>query len=187
MSKTLLNLLLIITSVACYYIIISPIYFGGGYVYDVPADQSIIKLREFKNSNEEDSNKLKEAIVKINDLKKEYEGIDQYTQDRLNIMIPDSINNVRLMSEITTLMSSFGLPASGISITKEVEDKKLPGIGIYSISFSTKGSYFDLKDLLSKLETSMRLFSVQSVSFSPSEKPDEPMTVSIKMNTYYIK
>lgn len=187
MSKTLLNLLLITVSVAFYYVIISPVYFGGGNLYVVSPDQSIVQLREFKNKNDTALQQLEDGLVKIDNLKKDYSSIDQYTQDRLNIMIPDKIDGVRLVSEVTSLVTSSGLPVDGLSYAKEGEDKKLPGVGIYSISFSTKCSYFDLKNLLSKFETSMRLFSVQSVSFSTGLNLDEPMAVNIKMNTYYIK
>lgn len=186
MSKTLFNLLLISASVALYFIVISPIYFGGGYLYIVSPDQSIISLNEFKNKNDIAFQQIEEGLVKIDNLKKEYDLIDQYTQDRLNTMIPDDIDGVRLVSEVSNMITSLGLPIDNISYSKESEDKKIPEVGIYSISFSTKGSYYDLKNLISKFETSMRIFSIQSVNFSTNNL-SEPMVVNVKMNTYYIK
>lgn len=187
MSKTLLNLLLITLSLAFYFVVISPIYFGGGNLYTVPTGQSIISLREFNKEDDKALNQLEEGLAKITSLKNSYSSIPQDTQDRLNIMIPDSIDGVRLVSEVNSMVVANGLTAENISYTKEGEDKKLPGVGIYSVSFSTKCSYANLKLLLDKFENSMRLFSVQSVSFSSGLNLNEPMAVNIKMNTYYIK
>lgn len=187
MSKSLLNLLLITLSIFFYFVIISPIYFGNGYVYKVPRTNSITYLSEFKNKNDLALKQLTEGTTTINLLKKEYSSIDEKTHNDLNVMLPSGINPIVLVSEVSSIITDLGLPVENISYTKEIEDKKLPEVGVYSISFSTKCNYFNLKNLITKLEKSMRFFTVQSVSFSTGSNLDDSMLVNIKMNTYYIK
>lgn len=187
MSKTLFNLLLITISSATYFIVISPLYYGGGSLFVVSPDKSIVQLLHFKSNNDAALTKLNTGLVDIENLKKEYNSTDQHSVDTINTMIPDSVDPIRLVSEITKIAKDMGLAVENISVSKEGDDKKLPGIGVYMVSFSTKCSYGNLKDLLSKLQSSMRLFSVQSVNFSTSDNPADPLTVNIKMKTYYIK
>lgn len=188
MSKSSTNLLsLIIISVAIYFVIISPIYFGGGSLYSVSPDESIVSMREFKNKIGSSLKELNDGKLNIAKLDSEYGSLDKDTQDKLNTMIPNDVDPIRLVSEINKIVTGVGLTAENISYSKEPEDKNLPGIGIYSISFSTKSSYSNLKNLIDKLEKSRRIFSIQSVSFASGTNINDPMNVNIKMNTYYIK
>lgn len=187
MSKPLLNLLLVVVSVAMYYVVISPVYYGGGSVFAIAPENSIVQMRDFQNKSDNAIVKLTEGKEGIDNLSREYASFGDNGKDTINTMIPNSIDPIRLVSEINKIVLEEGLKAENIAYTKDGDDKKLSGVGVYSITFSTKCSYQDMKELLSKLQTSMRLFSIQSVGFSSPEKPNDPMAVTIKMKTYYIK
>ncbi|MDB5260619.1 MAG: hypothetical protein JWN37_850 [Candidatus Nomurabacteria bacterium] len=182
MSPRLLNTLLIVGSFALYYVVISPLYSGGGTVWQ--PEQSITAL---KTSNEEYTKTVAQVNELYNEaetLKKQYNNIDADTKKKIETMVPAKIDPVRLLSEVDNIANTTGVPISDLSYS---ENPAVGGRGSYTVSFSTKTTYTKFKQLLDSYEKSMRLYNIESTSFSVSTEPGTSTNYQVKLSTYYLK
>ncbi len=95
-------------------------------------------------------------------------------------MVPISVNEIKLMSELTNIGLKSGVPIENMGI----KDK---GSGVYSVSFSVVTTYTNFKRVIAIWEKNMRLFTLESVSFIPGKTEEEPIKFSVELSTYYMK
>jgi hypothetical protein len=182
MSKTL-KLLLAISTFAVYYLIISPLYTGAGTLWQ--PNQSIQALQSL---NTQYDNTLVEATTlrqQAESLKAEYTQVSDEQKARMSVMVPTSIDRVRLLSEISSIINQTGLSVQDISVSDSVST--LDNTGAVMVTFSVSTTYDSFKALMDKLEKSLRLFSVSSIAFTSPEKEGDLTRYTVRMETYYIK
>lgn len=181
MSKKLLNLLLIVATFAIYYLAISPLYKGTGGVWQ-PA-QSIQSLSQLNKQYSETIAQAESLLSQADTLRAQYARITPEQREKMFVMVPDAIDKVRLLSEVTNIAASSGLPIADLSY---MEGNVSGSRGMVGISFTVRTTYPKFKEFIDAFEKSMRLFSVQSVTFSaPIE--GEITTYQVRLDTYYLK
>ena len=135
-----------------------------------------------------------------------YNGIKQSDKDRLNSLIPNSVNNIQFILEVERLANLHNMPikdlkfeaskqASSGSVAQVGTDNK--PYGVFPLEFSTEGSYDTFVLFLKDLESNLRLVDVKSISFNV---PTGDVTVkntdgldpniykySVKVETYWLK
>lgn len=179
MTPKLLNILLIIISGILYVYIVDPLYSGTASAL-FPESSSIKTLTDTRNAYDATLKEVPNIISNANKAKIQYEKISEDDRKKIMTMVPVSINDIKLMSELTNIGVESGVPIDGMGI----KDK---GAGIYSVSFSVTTTYTNFKKIISFWENSMRLFRLESVSFSPGKTEEEPIKFSVELSTFYMK
>ncbi len=184
MSKNLLNLLLIVTVFAMYYLVISPIYTGVGGVWQ--PGESIQTLRDMNVQYDETLAQADGLYNQAQTLRAQYANISPDQKEKMEFMVPNSIDKIRLLDEVDGIGRETGLAFDSLAYS-EGSANTSSGLGSAGISFAVKTSYPKFKELMDNFEKSLRLFSIQSVSFSAPSKEGDPVSYQVKLNTYYLK
>lgn len=183
MSKNLLNLLLIVGTFAVYYLLIGPVYKGVGGVWQ-PAE-SVQSLRELKNQYDETLNQADNLFTQAETLRSQYSRVTDEQKAKMKVMVPDSIDKVRLLSEVYNISVLAGIPFNELAYSEGPSTSN--GRGSAGISFTVKTTYPKFKVLMDTFEKSLRLFSIQSVTFAAPEREGDPTAYQVKLETYFIK
>lgn len=186
MSPKLLNIFLLMLSGVLYFFVITPIYTGFGSLWTPKDGKGIVQLRQSKAKYTVTLEQVGQIITQAENLKKDYLAVPEEDKAKLKQMVPSSVDRVRLLSEITNIGNQSGITLNDLNVTelKSFEDKVR---GAYSVSFSVKTSYPRFKEIITNFETSLRLFSTESVAFSAPEKESNPITFNVRMMTYFMK
>jgi hypothetical protein len=183
MSPKLLNLFLAVGAFALYYLVLSPLYNGAGSVWQ--PQQSIAALQQANGDYDVAIAQAGPLATQADILKKQYAGVSEDSKQKMKIMVPDSIDPVRLMSEVDTLATKAGFNLQDINYAQGQSSSA--STGSYRITFTVKTTYPKFKQLMHSFETSLRLFSIQSVSFSVPDKSVDIISFQVTLETYYIK
>ncbi len=127
-----------------------------------------------------------------------YNKIDPLDRERLEKMIPDNEDNVRLIIDLNAIASRHGLSIKNVktaipknTTTPANGDKAPQGIilpGTYNtvtLSFDTIASYSNFLNFLKDLQASLRITEVSKVSLKASDTGNYDYNVEIK--TFWLK
>lgn len=178
MSPKVLNILLLAMSYVLYSYVITPLYFGGNGL--IPLGESVPSLVKKNNNYDSTLIGVDKIIKDANDTRKQYDEITKEDKDKMYVMIPTSINDIKFMKELTLSVLDTGIPLDSMSI----KDK---GNGEYAVSFSVLTTYTKFKMYMNYWENSLRLYSLKSVTFSPGKTEDSEIKFNVELSTYYMK
>ena len=184
MSPLYFKILLIALPFVLYMQVISPLYSGGGQLYtpDTNIKDSRTRLSQYQGAIKTADKLIKDA----NSLRTDYESFDDATKATLNTMIPSGVNPVLLIDEMTELMKQTGIDVDGIS--QSITTSTLyPKLGVYNISMAVNGGYEDFKKALRKIQSSLRIYDIEAISFTPPEKDGEVSKMQVAIKTYFLK
>ena len=144
-------------------------------------------------------------------LSKKYADFSKENLDRLQKLLPDNVNNVRLILDIDGIASQYGLRLKNVSISESKKPKMKSEVIIGSgnddltdyqsraLGFSVTATYSEFKAFLQDLESSLRLLDVVSISMSSANKnpnsflpglqsvTEPTYEFSILLKTYWLK
>ncbi|MCA9353563.1 hypothetical protein KC842_01695 [Candidatus Nomurabacteria bacterium] len=144
-------------------------------------------------------------------LAEKYSNFNDSDLDRVEKLLPDNVDSIRLIIEIERIAAQYGMIVKEVSYAspdKEETDANGAPIGKitpaelaylnrdYSestLSFSTEGSYENFLAFLSDLESSLRVVDVTDVSFSSLYTTTQAGVVndsykySFSIKTYWLK
>ena len=148
-----------------------------------------------------------EKLVKIRDgVLKSYNEIGDDDKDRLNKMLPNNIDNVRLTLDVKSIGLGRGLvlknvktnaPNINTSINKSTEnlssglntpimqDNLSKNYNTVILSFNVSTDYATFLGLLRDLEASLRIIDISKVSFTAGDNSFYDFSVELK--TYWLK
>lgn len=179
--KTLLPVAFLIGAVALFFGFVDPRY------------DSVKILKAKADEYDAALDKANELIKTRDDLLSRYNTFKGSDIERLRKMLPDNIDNVRLLIDMENIAENHGLLLRSPSVS--VQSGANPGsgsvgpetnpFGIVSITFSVAASYELMHTFLMDLERSLRLLDVSSISF-PARSGDT-YEISLVLNTYWLK
>jgi len=179
MGRILLPFFFLCTAGAIFYFLTDPTY------------QAIKTLRAEQASYEEalaNSKKLQSVRDK---LLARYSAFPALSVERLEHMLPNNVDNVRLTLEIDRIASKYGMTVKDIQLSGEdVKNSQRDTIGsekFYGtviLSFSVEGPYQNFVSFIRDLEKSLRIVDIINISFSAEEKSSQ---YNIKIKTYWLK
>ena len=138
--------------------------------------QSLIK----ENGDYDETLKgIDDLVAKANSFQKQYGSLSDETKAELKIMVPDTVDSIKLLSELTNLADKAGIPLETIGIKDDNQ-------GEYSIGFSVQTTYTKFKQFITYWEKSMRLLTLQSVAFSPGKTDEDTIKFNVSLSTYYL-
>ncbi len=182
---------------------------------------SVVGLFGFVKPAYEEVNTLKaqvasydEALLNSRSLEEErdkltqkFNSISSENLDKVKKLIPNSVDNIRLILEIEKLASPYGMVLKDVHyevISKEDEAKtgtRQAGTtkntnqeyGSWDLEFSTEGSYNDFVNFTKDLEQNLRVVDIVSVQFSSGSTDtiksasQKPYKYKFKIRTYWLK
>lgn len=176
--STIVSIVLILASLGLFFGFIDPTY------------SRIREVREEKAAYDnalDNSKKLQEERDK---LLKRFNEMDPNDVAALSKLLPDHIDNIRLVIDIDEMAKSYGMRIRNFKAdTVEKKDaigKDTSGHGTLNLSFSTSASYTTFLAFLRDLERSLRLIDVTSIGFAASEAASV-YDYNVTVKTYWLK
>jgi Tfp pilus assembly protein PilO len=135
------------------------------------------------------------------DLLARYNSFSPQDLDRLHKMLPDHVDNVRLVLDLDNLALRGGIALRNVEVSRRDEEELGSAIaaaavsgkryGSLTLSFSAQGTYNRFVSFLEQLEESLRIADITSLkiyperSITPGAEPE--YRYEIVMRTYWMK
>lgn len=138
-----------------------------------------------------------EAIRAKEDRVSKFNNLDQNDLEKLHVLLPDSVDPVRLIIEIDNLAKAEGMVvkdihAEAVSPKETVKNdnnlnnlKPEDALGSLKLNFSVQGTYAHFQSFLVSLEKNLRLIDVSSASIKPVKENVYQFDFGVK--TYWLK
>jgi Tfp pilus assembly protein PilO len=138
-------------------------------------------------------NKSKELQKIRKDLEDKYKSIKKEDLDKLNKMIPDTVDNVRLILDIDNIAKKRGMRVQNPSVEMSGStDKSKKGTlsdskpyGSITMSFDVSASYEDFLAFMKDLEESLRLVDVTQLSIKSTK--EDIYNYNVTIQTYWLR
>lgn len=176
--RNITSIILILASIGLFFGYVDPTYSDVKTLRTEQADYD----RALSNSKELQAERDK-LLTKFNNM-------SAGDLDKLVKLLPDNIDNVRLIIDIDNIAANYGMRIRNFK-TETGEKAELVGVdqtpyGMLTLTFSTTATYTTFLAFMNDLEKSLRLIDVASVQFASSDtNPLYDYSVSIK--TYWLK
>jgi hypothetical protein len=128
------------------------------------------------------------------ELMKKYNAMDPNDLEKLKKILPDTVDNVRLIIDIDNIASQYGMVIRSIAINsdaktaetgKKVIDLQDKSYGSLTLSFTTTAPYDVFLKFLTDLEESQRIVDI--VSLSVTADKTEAYSYSVTLKTYWLR
>lgn len=180
----------------------------GFFMFVSPAYTKVNELKVVATSYDEALTNSKALEEQRDKLTKKYSSIDPENLDKLSVLLPDSVDNIRLILEIEKIASPYNMFLKDVkyntdsqkTITDPTQARLLQtpqakkDYGDWDLEFSTEGTYLNFVNFLTDLEHNLRIVDVSSVSFSsqvggvaPNLTSSDIYKFSFKVKTYWLK
>ena len=187
----------------------------GFVTFTNPIVNDISKINTEIASYNEALNNAKSLEDERDKLTKKYNAIDQSNLDKLQKLLPDNVDNIRLILEIEKIAKPYGMELKDVKYDVTQADKKnstptattTPSIsdnsaakgdnkqyGTWNLEFSTEGTYPNFISFVKDIESNLRIVDISSISFSsdtdsPLGKTKTPGSYKydFKIKTYWLK
>jgi Tfp pilus assembly protein PilO len=179
--KNLMPLVFIVVSVGIFFVYIDPLYkeIQGFQKTIIEQEDMLVKAQELRQKREQ--------------LQQKYNDIGEEDRERLEKMIPNTVDNVQLILDINNIASDFGIAITDIGVTEESEGGGTSQItentgekyGTIELSFSVSATYETFKRFLETLEDSLRLVDVTSFTVNAGDQVFYNYTVNLQ--TYWLR
>jgi Tfp pilus assembly protein PilO len=161
------------------------LFFG----YIDPTYSSIKIARAEKAEYDRALNNSKELQAERDKLLDKYKMMPQEDIAKLEKLVPDNIDNVRLVIDIDEMARSHGMRIRNFQASTGAQKDTIgtdnTPYGVLTLTFSTSASYNTFLAFLRDLEQSLRIIDINSISFAASENQIYDYSVAIK--TYWLK
>ncbi len=142
------------------------------------------------------------------DLREKYKNISESERERLEKLLPNTIDNVRLIIDIQNIadrkqieitnfvigskaeeniISASDAEFEGIIEKNELEYPDESKIGVLTFSFSVSTTYDNFNDFLMALEESLRLVDIRSIEISGGDVDSVFYNYRVTLETYWLK
>jgi hypothetical protein len=195
--KTIISLILIAASIAFFVFFTQPKW--------NELTQNKLQVEKL-NVAADSAKKLKSRIDYLENIRKNISNDDS---QKITRMLPDNVENVKLIIDFDNLLQALvndrGTAALysgkvGTENPKVIQGSAIIGgnfdnsqLGVADFSFNVSLTYGDFIELLKRIETSTRIFDIDSISFTTPDASSikDPNNIiynfSIKLKTYWLK
>ena len=178
-------------------------------MYIDPTYEKIQKLEDDKKKNEstlELANELKKKRV---ELQEKFNSISEEEKESLVKLIPDTVDNVRLILDINNIAEKYGIVIKSIDVTAEVDVSEsttagesgepaagaqyivssgsaIDKIGIISLSFSFSSTYDIFLEFMTDLEEALRIVDIRTIGVDVPGEGDF-YDYNLEVDTYWLR
>lgn len=194
MLKYILPIILIGVAIAGFFLVTNPLY----------KEISLQRAQVASYNEALDNSKALEA--ERDKLTQKYNSFDPDNLARLQKLLPDNVDNIRLILEIEKIASPYGMTLKDVkydttsknttpqtAAVAQVGQNK--DYGIWDLEFSTQGTYNNFISFVKDLESNLRIVDVSSIDFSSNAGSSVGLNPSLpeaykynfKIKTYWLK
>lgn len=123
------------------------------------------------------------------DLLAKYNNLSPEDTSKLNKLLPDTVDNVRLIIDINSIAERHGMVLKNIDVSSApAAAATSPNLELYDsliLRFSVHGNYNELIAFLDSLGKSLRITDVNDLTFSVSPTGEQDYEIDLK--TYWLK
>lgn len=143
--------------------------------------------------------KYDEALDKSKELQKirdellgRYNAISNDDRKRLELLLPDNVDNIRLILDIDTIASRYGIVIKDLKINSSASNSEgfeatAPEIKSLDLSFSFASDYETFITFLRDLEDSLRIIDVAEIKFAAKDTlSTASATHNLTIRTYWL-
>jgi hypothetical protein len=152
MIRYIAPVMFLLLSVALYLAYIDPMY--------VEVQKALVREQELVAYIAD----AKTAQSKIDDLKAQYTAFPPGADQALHVLIPDSIDPLRLVVDMDAVIGKLGLVMKGPGVI--VEPSEGSPLVKYRVNFSVSAPYSVFRSFLHDLESSLALRDMESIAFT---------------------
>jgi len=180
--RFLLPIILFVAAVGLFSLYTSPTYAGlkGAQAQVAAYDDALNKSKELKG--------LRDKLTSTRN------AFSPQDEQKLVRLLPDQVDNIRLIIDINNIASRRGLVLSSVALgevsnTSAEKSALAVGpsgdpLGSVSLGFSVLATYEDFLVFLQDIEHSLRILDIEKLSFSAAE--DGKYSFDIQLRTYWL-
>ncbi|MBI5139270.1 hypothetical protein HZA26_01525 [Candidatus Nomurabacteria bacterium] len=171
------------------------------------------------NTQKERSASLNQALDNAKTLREErdkltkkFNSISEEDRAKLEKLLPDNVDNIRLILEIEKIAGPYGMllkevkynptpkksttgaPSGGEVVQGGIDPTSNKSYGVLDLAFSTQGTYDNFIYFIKDLEKNLRIVDISSIDFSSDLGPqdsklpaDSIYKYNFKIKTYWLK
>jgi hypothetical protein len=185
MNRNTTALILIILSIALY------VTYTHGLWLDA---QNIKAVNDQYTSAIDNAQKLISVRDKV---LKEYSNISADDRDKLDKMIPNTVDNIRLIIDLNNAALQHGLSLKNVTATTKDSSSNttpsssqtggisIPKLDTVAVSFSVSAPYQQFIGFLQALEANLRIMDVTHLTVSANDTGNYDF--SVQLNTYWLR
>lgn len=189
-------ILLILVSIAIFFVVIDPKY------------KEVQNLQDQITKNEDTLKLANELRKKREELRERYNQISDSEKFQLQKLLPDNVDNVRLIIDINNIAEKYGIAIQNFNITTSEDSKNdvknlnsefedITGdstlnypdtskVGVISFTFSVSAQYEVFTEFLLDLEESLRIVDIRSIDID-SSGDSSFYDYRVTLDTYWLK
>ncbi|MFA6227260.1 MAG: type 4a pilus biogenesis protein PilO [Candidatus Paceibacterota bacterium] len=187
----ILPLILILSSIGIFFGYVDPGYKGSGSI--VESDISTYGIKQLQNEYTKYETTLTNSTKVVQNRKSLTDKNNKITESdktKLIKMVPDNIDNVKLVLEISSVAEARNLSLKNISIGSSAKTLDSIGpdstpYGTLALKFSVNATYDNFLNLMKDLEQNLRIIDITDISFTSTDTGFYDFSVSL--NTYWLK
>src|SRR3989338_2233673 len=176
MFKLIVPIILIAVAVGLFVTFTNPLY------------REVVLLREGAKSYDEALDNSKALENERDMLTQKYNTIDPGNLAKLEKLLPENVDNIRLILEIEKIALPYGMGLRGGAAPVEPTNRNY---GTWTLEFSTSGTYGNFLSFVRDLERNLRVVDISSIAFSSNISPAGPFSeiyqYRFKIKTYWLK
>jgi Tfp pilus assembly protein PilO len=127
-----------------------------------------------------------------------YNSIQKSDLDNLSTLLPDNVNNIRLVIQINALALKDNLSTvKNVNYNAAASDSATPAeagapqgpYGTFQMSFETTGPYKNFLAFIADMEKNLRLIDITSATFAPVTEASsvDNQDYKVTLNTYWLR
>ncbi|KKR79482.1 MAG: hypothetical protein UU24_C0007G0009 [Candidatus Nomurabacteria bacterium GW2011_GWA2_40_9] len=196
MLRFFIPTILIAVAITGFFMLVNPMY----------KELSVLKAQMASYNQALDNSKALEN--ERDKLTKKYSDINSENLDKLVKLLPDNVENIRLILEIEKIASPYGMILKDVRYDTAKKDETNNTVtladgqvnneftskdyGIWSLEFSTEGTYTNFLNFTRDLESNLRIVDISSIQFSAADTGTkfalpETYKYGFKIKTYWMK
>jgi Tfp pilus assembly protein PilO len=187
MMRTIISLACLAGAVALFFLYTKPTYDG------LKGEQDRIAEYDLALDKANELQQLKQQLLS------RYNSFNPDDIERLHKLLPDHVDNVRLVLDLDTLASKHGVALQNVSISaaegvpadpsiENVVGPSLQEYGSLTLSFATSGTYPQFVKFITDLEQSLRIVDIVGLRLASIGGSGEPVyRYDIVLRTYWLK
>lgn len=157
--------------------------------YTKPMMDDVSMLRTENASLNASLGEIKDLSNVMAEKENTYNSFTDDEKAKVNKLLPDSIDNVKLIIDIDDIAQKYRMKIRNIDLKAENAgaegEEAVQSYGTAMLRFSVTAPYDRFKLFMADLEDSLRLVDVSSLSFDASDKDQNEFNVELK--TYWLK
>ncbi len=164
---------------------------GSFFLYTNPHYKTIESLKKEAAAYNVALESAKQAEAKKAQLQEKYNMFTAEDFSQLQKMIPDTVDNIRLLLDINQVASNYGTSISAIKVDTEQANPNTPqsgeakSYGGITLHFKVSMTYDNFQKFLKDIEHNLRITDVSAITFASAQNGLYGYDVTLR--TYWLK